>query len=103
MRWGERASMMPMRDFAFARWLVAVAAVCFCAAAFAAPPPAHRPAPAAAQKKDAPKKERRANDRPPPRISKRCGDRRLSVQTRRRWDFLPRQSRQADDCRIHIQ
>jgi D-alanyl-D-alanine carboxypeptidase (penicillin-binding protein 5/6) len=64
MRWGERASMMPMRDFAFARWLVAVGAVCFCAAAFAAPPPAHRPAPAAAQKKDAPKKDAQKKDEP---------------------------------------
>ncbi|MGB8893601.1 MAG: hypothetical protein WCD13_04690, partial [Pseudolabrys sp.] len=49
---------MPVRNFAFGRWLAAAAFVAnLCAAAIAAPPPAPKPAPAAAQKKDAPKKD----------------------------------------------
>ena len=57
--------MMPMRDFAFGRWITAVAVTAgLCAAASAAPTAKHAPAQATTQKKDAPKKDPAKKDEP---------------------------------------
>src|SRR6476660_7047124 len=57
--------MMPMRDFAFGRWITAVAVTAgLCTAVVAAPTAKHAPAQATTQKKDAPKKDPAKKDEP---------------------------------------
>src|SRR5215510_7634032 len=57
--------MMPMRDFAFGRWFVAVTVTAgLCTAVVAAPTAKHAPAQATTQKKDAPKRDPQKKDEP---------------------------------------
>ena len=55
--------MMPLRDFAFGRWFMAIALTAsLCTSAIAAPTAKH--APGTVQKKDAPKKDPQKKDEP---------------------------------------